>query len=364
LIDIIKIVFLLLIVCKGIVNLHGGTLDVSSEGEGLGSTFSVLLPMTIGAHSDKAAVHPSAMLRVSSTSNTQNIKAATSSQAMQMHLQRPLTSLFCGCIGRRNESRNRAMVTSPQWSLPVTIGQIKPAVRSTRWRNSSVNLRIESAVEMGRRESVTTDVIRNEFVLARPFSSTNVNNSQSVCNDICDVKTSSINVVHGLGMHTEEEFISDICEQRSHSGMLRHQIIGNALEHSEPRSPTRVLIVDDVVMNRKMLRRVLESRFDLIDEAEDGQKAVEIIAKSLEGGEAFLYDVITMDYQMPVMDGVTATRHIRSLGFLGKIIAVTGNALEEDVLTFKASGADTVLMKPLDIRQFDAFMRSDFEESK
>ena len=361
-IDITNIAFLLLIVCKGIVNLHGGTLDVSSEGEGLGSSFTVLL--TTGAYSDKAAVQPPAMLRVSSMSNAENIKATITSQEMQKHLQRPLTSLFCGCIGRRYGSRTRAITTSPRWSLPVTIGQVKPAVRSTRLRNSSLNLRIDTVVEMGRRESTTTDVIRNESVLARPFSSANMNQSQSVCNDLCDVKTGSTNNVHSLGMYNVEEFITDISEQRSHSSKLRHQYIGNALEHSEPRTPTRVLIVDDVVMNRKMLRRVLDNRFDVIDEAEDGQKAVEIIAKSLEGGEAFLYDVITMDYQMPVMDGVTATRRIRSLGFSGKIIAVTGNALEEDVLTFKASGADAVLMKPLDRRQFDAFMRSDVEESK
>ena len=124
---------------------------------------------------------------------------------------------------------------------------------------------------------------------------------------------------------------------------------------------TRVLIVDDVAMNRKMLRRILESRFDAVDEAEDGQQAVEIVARSLggEGGRGRSYDVITMDYQMPVMDGVTASRLIRGMGFSGKIVAVTGNALEEDVLTFKASGADAVLMKPLDLRLFDSIVRLD-----
>ena len=161
-----------------------------------------------------------------------------------------------------------------------------------------------------------------------------------------------------------EEFISDSSEQKCQSNNLRQQNIGVKLEYAEPRSPTRVLTVDDVTMNRKILRRVLENRFDVIDEAEDGHKAVEIIAKSLEGGDQFLYDVITMNYQIPVMDGVTATRRIRRLGFLGKIIVVTGNALEEGMATFKESGADAVLMKPLDIRRFDAFMRSDIEVSK
>jgi len=142
---------------------------------------------------------------------------------------------------------------------------------------------------------------------------------------------------------------------------LRDGVGGGALDRGRVRR--RVLIVDDVAMNRKMLRRVLHSRFDAVDEAEDGQKAVDIIARSLEGGGALTYDVITMDYQMPVMDGVTATRLIRGMGYTGKIVAVTGNALADDVLTFKASGADTVLRKPLDIKLFDSFMRSDTSEN-
>ena len=62
-----KYCVLLLIVCKGIVSFHGGSLEVSSEGEGLGSTFTILLPMTTAVHSDKAAVRPSSKLRLSST---------------------------------------------------------------------------------------------------------------------------------------------------------------------------------------------------------------------------------------------------------------------------------------------------------
>ena len=339
---------------------------MSSEGEGLGSTFTVLLPMT-GVDGDKTVVHPPSVLLHSSRSN---VKASISSQVMQSHSQSSLTSLLCCKMGRRHKSQRSAVITTPQWNLPITMAQVKPMVRSNRLRNSSVNLRLESAVEIGKRELVTADVIRNESVLVRPFTSANMNKSQSddssllLCNDFSVERTSSTDVVQALGKQNMEEYISDISEQRSHSGNLHIQNIRNALGYAEPRSPTRVLIVDDVAMNRKMLRRVLESRFDVIDEAEDGQKAVEIIAKSLEGVDTFLYDVITMDYQMPVMDGVTATRRIRSLGFLGKIIAVTGNALEEDVLTFKASGADAVLMKPLDIKLFDMIIKPNIPESK
>ena len=125
-----------------------------------------------------------------------------------------------------------------------------------------------------------------------------------------------------------------------------------------------VLIVDDVPMNRKMLKRMLVTRCKVIEEAENGEVACNMVRLSMKNGVKEHYDIILMDYQMPVMDGVTATRRIRRLGFLGKIIVVTGNALEEGMATFKESGADAVLMKPLDIRRFDAFMRSDIEVSK
>ena len=120
----------------------------------------------------------------------------------------------------------------------------------------------------------------------------------------------------------------------------------------------RVLIVDDVHMNRKMMRRLLSSRFDIVDEAENGQQALDMVRASLAHGEEAWYDIITMDYQMPVMDGVTATRIIRQIGYSGLIIGVTGNVLREDINTFLSSGVNIVLMKPLTIAAFDEYLKS------
>ena len=118
----------------------------------------------------------------------------------------------------------------------------------------------------------------------------------------------------------------------------------------------RVLIVDDVAMNRKMLKRLFVTRFEECDEAGDGQQAVDMVKESIASGSS--YDIITIDYQMPVMDGVTATSIIRKLGYKGQIIGVTGNALSEDVNSFLSNGADTVLTKPLSIAAFDKYMNS------
>ena len=66
------------------------------------------------------------------------------------------------------------------------------------------------------------------------------------------------------------------------------------------------------------------------------------------------YRVITMDFQMPNMDGPTATRIIREMGYRGPIIGVTGNALRTDTELFMASGANKVLTKP--VVDFDAVL--------
>ena len=83
-----------------------------------------------------------------------------------------------------------------------------------------------------------------------------------------------------------------------------------------------------------------------------------MVTASLAHGEEAWYDIITMDYQMPVMDGVTATRRIRQIGYTGQIIGATGNALGEDVITFLSSGSNVVLKKPLTIAAFEEYLKS------
>ena len=101
-----------------------------------------------------------------------------------------------------------------------------------------------------------------------------------------------------------------------------------------------------------MLRKLFESRFEVCEEAVDGQDAVSKTRHTMEAGDR--YDVITMDYQMPVMDGPTATRTIREMGYGGIIIGITGNALQTDMKTFLEQGANSVHAKPLNIVAFDA----------
>ena len=117
----------------------------------------------------------------------------------------------------------------------------------------------------------------------------------------------------------------------------------------------RILVIDDAESNRKMLMRLLKARGYLCEQAEDGQRGIELYQALCERGEAV--NVIVMDYEMPVMDGPTATKKLRELGCTCLIVGVTGNLLPEDVDHFKRQGANAVLGKPLDIAAFEEMLR-------
>ena len=67
--------------------------------------------------------------------------------------------------------------------------------------------------------------------------------------------------------------------------------------------------------------------------------------------EVKLYDVVVMDNVMPRMSGLEACSAMRRLGFRGRIVGLTGNALERDVAEYLTQGADAVLKKPLDLNE-------------
>ena len=107
----------------------------------------------------------------------------------------------------------------------------------------------------------------------------------------------------------------------------------------------RLLVVDDAALCRKFSRRVIGAHCSEIVEAGNGQEAVERVRESIAAGNPF--DGILMDSSMPIMNGTTATRLIRRLGYAGRVFGVTGNAFQADIDDFLAHGADEVLIKPV-----------------
>jgi signal transduction histidine kinase len=107
----------------------------------------------------------------------------------------------------------------------------------------------------------------------------------------------------------------------------------------------KILLVEDVDINRLIAAALLEDYDCTIDEAENGKIAVE---KVLENS----YDLILMDMQMPVMDGLSATKEIRKINTEVPIIAMTANAFREDAERCYEAGMNDHISKPIDATLF------------
>jgi CheY-like chemotaxis protein len=112
----------------------------------------------------------------------------------------------------------------------------------------------------------------------------------------------------------------------------------------------RLLIAEDVEINREILIALLEDSGLEIDCAKNGKEALDMIAADPEK-----YDIVFMDIQMPAMDGLEATRHIRALqmrqrGWL-PIVAMTANVFKDDIEACLSAGMDDHLGKPLDMKK-------------
>jgi CheY-like chemotaxis protein/two-component sensor histidine kinase len=112
----------------------------------------------------------------------------------------------------------------------------------------------------------------------------------------------------------------------------------------------RVLLAEDVEINREIVTALLEPTAIAVDCAENGMEALEMY-----GADPSRYDMIFMDVQMPEMDGYSATRGIRALEPPGAksvpIIAMTANVFREDVEKCLAAGMDDHVGKPLDLEE-------------
>jgi signal transduction histidine kinase len=112
--------------------------------------------------------------------------------------------------------------------------------------------------------------------------------------------------------------------------------------HSGNRAAVRILLVEDLPMNQELACTILRRAGHYVDIANNGVEAI-------AAAEANSYDLILMDIQMPRMDGVTAARRIRQLPGAARhtpIIAMTANALPEQVRAFRQAGMDDYVAKP------------------
>jgi len=115
--------------------------------------------------------------------------------------------------------------------------------------------------------------------------------------------------------------------------------------------PMRILIAEDNPINQQLIRHILEKLGYQVEMAENGQEAVDRLADQT-------FDLILMDVQMPVMDGLEATRTIRRANVKNPvIIALTADAQEEDRRECLAAGMQDFLSKPMQLDRLIAMLK-------
>jgi signal transduction histidine kinase/DNA-binding NarL/FixJ family response regulator len=110
-----------------------------------------------------------------------------------------------------------------------------------------------------------------------------------------------------------------------------------------PLRARRLLVVDDIALNREIAQTYLEIAGHLVETASGGREAVEMCRTNR-------YDLIFMDVQMPVMDGLAATRDIRNGGGASAqspIVALTAGAMPEQIKAYHAAGMTGHVSKPI-----------------
>jgi signal transduction histidine kinase/NO-binding membrane sensor protein with MHYT domain/CheY-like chemotaxis protein len=171
----------------------------------------------------------------------------------------------------------------------------------------------------------------------------------------------------GLGLAICDEYVRLMggeldCESRPGEGsVFRFDLDLPALEPREPEFDVeepdepvagegfRVLVVDDNIVNRQVLQLILESAGIDHESVENGQEAVDAVTHGA-------FDAVLMDIQMPVMDGLEATRRIRAWETESRrprapIYIVSANCLPEHVEAGQAAGADGHLNKPVTVAE-------------
>ncbi len=136
-------------------------------------------------------------------------------------------------------------------------------------------------------------------------------------------------------------------------GYSQHSLNNNSLQNKKLKKDlksiqgARILVVEDNEINQQVVCELLEQNSFIVDSAENGKKAMELLKPGL-------YDCVLMDVQMPIIDGYETTRKIRENEKFTElpILALTANVMEDHKKKAKKAGMNDHISKPIDRQEF------------
>lgn len=369
-----------LYISKGITELHGGRVDVHSDGLGHGSCFKVLLPLYLGQISSPSSTPKASIGALFTRKNSVKVSPCDGSD---------------GQVKNNNETYH-ASDSEPPIMVQHDVNVISKSDHGSDGKNERQggddNLLV--VVDSNHPQSI---VVRSKSTKPEDHGPRDRGSA-----DIAVALNTRTPYGHSFSTSVQKTTYSSTPNKDGEHQPRR--ITGNWLSN-ERLHGRKVLMVDDSLTNLKMCVKLLEKLGADVDKAEDGCIAVERIRASLsatvmepltslpehiehlptlqqpspaenwserslpqEGRSRTppprMYDLVLMDNQMPNMTGAEACKVMREIGFAGIIIGLTGNAFEQDIADYIAQGANAVLKKPLvladlfeTLRQIDAANR-------
>ncbi|MBI2383443.1 MAG: transporter substrate-binding domain-containing protein [Gammaproteobacteria bacterium] len=163
----------------------------------------------------------------------------------------------------------------------------------------------------------------------------------SICKQLVALMGGEIGVDSETGRGSTFHFTVPFAPAEEASEEAPRQPLPKGRQYANLRG-ARVLVVDDNLTNRQITRELLEAQGVIVTIADDGREAVESVRRQA-------FDVVLMDVQMPVMDGLEATKAIRALAHTERlpIIAMTASVLRGDRERCYEAGMDDYVAKPI-----------------
>eukprot|EP00597_Dinobryon_sp_UTEXLB2267_P018742 CAMPEP_0201113918 /NCGR_PEP_ID=MMETSP0812-20130820/78106_1 /ASSEMBLY_ACC=CAM_ASM_000668 /TAXON_ID=98059 /ORGANISM="Dinobryon sp., Strain UTEXLB2267" /LENGTH=617 /DNA_ID=CAMNT_0047377495 /DNA_START=109 /DNA_END=1962 /DNA_ORIENTATION=- len=285
-------------ISRRIINLHQGTMGFHSNGIGKGSVFYFELPL-----------FPSSAAAV--------LKSGEESPPRQLGIK-PVKNTFC----TSNDFR------------------VTPVAEDVENNNH--------VIDFNQGSSVVGDSFHNSVQTIDCSDGTHID--QNTWNRVSNL------VNRGLGegiarMYPEHSTNSRILDYNESSTNIEY-INSQIPLHTPEKHCFKILIVDDSELNRKIVKRIIDSDKESFEtcifrEADDGESALEVVRAEREA-TGVEFDFILIDYVMLKMHGPETVAVLRrSYNYKGIIIGITGNALPADISKFILSGAHQVITKPL-----------------
>jgi PAS domain S-box-containing protein len=191
-----------------------------------------------------------------------------------------------------------------------------------------------------RLSAVFEQSVQAEQSTARRFGGTGL--GLAISNRLAQLMGGSLSVESELGQGTRFTLRLPLDEAEAPNPAARAQA-------SEDRAarPLHVLLAEDHDVNQALMEAMLAQLNHRVTTVADGARAVDAVAQARAAGTPF--DLVLMDMQMPVMDGLEATRAIRAAGDTVPILALTANAYADDVTACLAAGMQAHLAKPVQL---------------